>query len=183
MTDGVVESFVSAQGGHMGANPAPAVDLSSIDIQKRLIDRYDERIAYYWKASRYNKRWYKTTRLLIIVLGALVTLISSLSSAKFVTGAVAVGFAVLTPVFAALLAMVAGLSQAFQWGAAWSDMVITATRLEKERDRVAVTAPAQLAAVKEMAVLDDLVLSETEGFFQRLFGSAATAKPDSSSGG
>ncbi len=56
-------------------------------------------------------------------------------------------------------------------GAAWSDMVITATRLEKERDRIAVTPPAQFDPVKKMALVDDLVLAETQGFFQRLFGS------------
>jgi hypothetical protein len=29
-----------------------------------------------------------------------------------------------------------------------------------------------------MAVLDDLVVNETQGFFQRLFGSGAAGKPD-----
>ena len=75
------------------------------------------------------------------------------------------------------MAIVSGVSQAFQWGAAWSDMVITATRLEKERDRVAVTPPDQLDTIKEMALVDDLVLAETQGFFQRLFGSGGQAKP------
>jgi hypothetical protein len=39
------------------------------------------------------------------------------------------------------MAIVSGITQTFQWGAAWSDMVITASRLEKERDRIAVTPP------------------------------------------
>ena len=83
-------------------------------------------------------------------------------------------------VFAAMMAIVAGISQAFQWGAAWSDMVITATRLEKERDRIAVTPPQQLDPAKEMGVLDDLVLVETQGFFQRLLGSGGPGKTGSS---
>jgi Protein of unknown function (DUF4231) len=138
-------------------------------------------IAYYWKASQYNKRSYKVTRYLLIVLGALVTLISSLASANFVqaSGLLSVSFAVLTPLLAASMAIVGGVSQAFQWGAAWSDMVITATRLEKERDRIAVTPPDQVDPIKEMALLDDLVLTETQGFFQRLFGSGGPSRSES----
>ncbi len=149
------------------------------DARDFILKRYQERINYYWGASKYNKRSYKLTRYLTVILGALVTLISSMSSADFVKGVkwVAVSFAVLTPLFAALMAIVGGFSQAFQWGAAWSDMVITATRLEKERDRIAVTPPAQLDPVKEMALLDDAVLTETQGFFQRLFGTGGPAKP------
>jgi len=143
------------------------------------MDRYDDRITYYWKASEYNKRSYKGTRYLLIALGAVVTLISSLASASFIKGPLAIAFAVLTPVLAASMAIVSGVSQAFQWGAAWSDMVITATRLERERDRIAVTPPDQFDGIKEMALLDDLVLTETQGFFQRLFGSAVQAKPQS----
>jgi hypothetical protein len=59
-------------------------------------------------------------------------------------------------------------------------LTITATRLEKERDRIAVTPPQQLDPVKEMALLDDLVLTETQGFFQRLFGSGGPSKSSSS---
>ena len=40
----------------------------------------------------------------------------------------------LTPLLAAGLAIVGGVSQTFQWGAAWSDMTMTATRLQKEQD-------------------------------------------------
>jgi hypothetical protein len=147
------------------------------DARKRVLDRYQERIAYYWKASRDNQRAYKTTRYLTVVLGAVVTLLSSLSSAYFVRGTwLETGFAVLTPLFAASLVIVGGFSQNFQWGATWSDTVITAERLEAERDRISVTPPGQIDAVKEMALLDQMVLDETKGFFQRLFGSAGSGK-------
>jgi hypothetical protein len=79
------------------------------------------------------------------------------------------------------MAIVGGISQAFQWGAAWSDQVITATRLEKERDRIAVTPANQLDPVKEMQTLDDTVLAETQGFFQRLFGSGGPMKSEPNS--
>ena len=112
-----------------------------------------------------------------------MTLVSSLSSAKFITGPFSVAFAVVTPLLAASMAIVGGVSQAFQWGAAWSDMVITAARLEKERDRITVTPIGQLDPIKEMALLDDTVLAETQGFFQRLFGSGGPLKSESKPSG
>jgi len=153
---------------------------SAADAQQRVLARYHERIQYYWKAGRGNKRAYKATRYLTVVLGALVTLISSLSSANLAKGTwIATALAVLTPLFAASLPIIGGFYQNFQWGAAWSDMVITAERLETERDRISVTPPGQIDAVKEMALLDEMVLDETKGFFQRLFGSGGSENPPS----
>jgi hypothetical protein len=57
-------------------------------------------------------------------------------------------------------------------------MTVTAARLQKEQDRVSVTKPDQIDAAKEMALLDDFVINETQGFFQRLFGSGGTMKAD-----
>jgi hypothetical protein len=106
-----------------------------------------------------------------VVLGALVTLLASLSSAYFIRGTwLEIGFNILTPLLAAGLAIVGGFSQNFQWGAAWSDMRIAAERLETELDRISVTPPGQVDAVRELALLDEMVLDETRGFFQRLFG-------------
>jgi len=84
---------------------------------------------------------------------------------------------------------VGGFSQNFQWGAAWSDMRIAAERLETERDRISVTPPDQIDAVRELALLDAMVLDETRGFFRlvgqidnpRLSGGALWARPSSSS--
>lgn len=50
-----------------------------------ILQRYNSAIEYYWRASRYNKRAYKLTRSLTVILGAIVTLVASLSSAEFVT--------------------------------------------------------------------------------------------------
>lgn len=165
----------------MGTGQAPAPMPNIDDAKNQVLERYDNRIGYYWKASQYNKRSYKSTRFLLIFLGALVTLVSSLTSANFIKGPLSVAFAILTPLLAATMAVVGGISQAFQWGAAWSDQVITATRLEKERDRIAVTPANQLDPVKEMQILDDTVLAETQGFFQRLFGSGGPMKSEPNS--
>ena len=143
----------------------------------RLLDRYQERIQFYIKASQNNRRAYKTARYLTVVLGALVTLLASLSSAFFVRGTwLEIGFDILTPLLAAGLAIVGGFSQNFQWGAAWSDMRIAAERLETERDRISVTPPDQIDAVRELALLNAMVLDETRGFF-RLVGQIDNLRP------
>ena len=162
----------------MGAAMAQVTDPSPEDARKYVLDKYETKIAYYWTTSRNNKRSYKSTRFLVVLLGALVTLVASLSSSSFVgkLPVISLLFAIATPVLAALLAVVAGVSQAFQWGAAWSDGVITATRLEKERDRIAVTPLNEFDPLKEIALLDETLLAETQGFFQRLLGSGGPSK-------
>ena len=143
-----------------------------------LLERYQERIQYYSKASQHNRRAYKTARYLTVVLGALVTVLASLSSAYFVRGTwVETGLNVLTPLLAAGLTIVGGFSQNFQWGAAWSGMRIAAERLETERDRISVTPPGEIDAVRELALLNGMVLDETRGFFQRLVGQIDNLRP------
>ena len=150
------------------------------EVQQEVLKRYDDYIQYYWKSSEINKRSYKASRYSVIVLGALVTLVSSLSAAGFGKNTwLAFSFAVATPLLAATLAIIGGFSQSFQWGATWSDMVIAAERLQKERDRIAITPPNHIDGLKEFALMDDLVLTETQNFFQRLFGSAGPTKPES----
>jgi hypothetical protein len=163
----------------MGTGQATAIVQGTDEAKSHVLEMYKKKIAYYWNASNHNKRSYKSTRYLLIILGALVTLVSSLSSASFINGALLVVFKVGTPILAATMAIVGGVSQAFQWGAAWSDQVITATRLEKERDRIAVTPATQLDPIRELGLLDDAVLAETQGFFQRLFGSGGPVKSES----
>jgi hypothetical protein len=159
-------------------------------MSTRLLDRYQERIQYYSKASQNNKRAYKTARYLTVVLGALVTLLASLSSAYFIRGTwLETGFDVLTPLLAAGLAIVGSFSQSFQWGAAWSDMAIAAERLESERSRISATPPGQVDEVRELALLNEIVLDETRTFFHlvgqsdnlRPMGGALGARPSSTS--
>ncbi|HWU40596.1 MAG TPA: DUF4231 domain-containing protein, partial [Candidatus Acidoferrum sp.] len=143
-----------------------------------VLQRYKESIDFYWRSSRTNKRGYKITRYLTVVLGSLVTLISSLSAAEFIKSkpAWALSFSILTPAFAATLAIVGGFSQSFQWGPTWREMVLTAEELTKECDRIYVTPAEQLDPPKELALLDDLMLRETRGFFERMFGTSEPSK-------
>ena len=143
--------------------------------------RYDAAIGYYWHVGSRNKRAYKWSRYLIIVLGSAVTLVASLSSAEFLKDHATL-FAILTPVLAALLTMLSAFSQSFQWGASWREMVLAAERLQGERDRIAVTPDDAVDPLTDLAVLNQLVLRESAGFFDRVMGSSVTM-PASENGG
>ncbi len=139
-------------------------------------ERFEEAIKYYWKASRNNKRYYKLTRSLTVVLGALVTLIASLSAGEYVeSGFWAAALTIGTPILAATLTIATGLGQTFQWGAAWQDMVLTAERLQKERDLLECKSLNKRDCEKELAILNDLILEESHDFFERMLGGAKPA--------
>jgi len=140
--------------------------------------RHKEAIAYYWKASQTNKQTYKTTRVLTVVLGALVTLIASLSSSEFITHDSLWNpvFAFGTPILAAMLTITAGFSQSFQWGSAWQNMVLTAQRIEKERDRFLVTDLSKRDHHQEMELLNEFIISESKNFFDRMLGGSISSK-------
>jgi hypothetical protein len=115
-----------------------------------------------------------------VILGALVTLVASLSSSNFITSDPfwKTAFAIAAPVLAAILTIAGGFSQSFQWGAAWRDMVLNAERLEKERDRILVTKTEERDRAKDLAILNELVIEETQTFFQRILGGGKRDKND-----
>jgi hypothetical protein len=154
------------------------------DTHAYVLNRYESSIEYYWNAGAHNKRAYKLTRSLTIVLGALVTLISSISTAEFITSnsTLQLPFAIATPVLAAILTIAGGFAQSFHWGAAWRDMVINAQKLEKELDRFKVTSPDQIDLAKEVTILNELVIEETQSFFLRILDSAKTLRKDNGRG-
>lgn len=145
-----------------------------------VLQRYSSAIEYYWRASSHNKKSYKLTRSLVVILGALVTLVASLSSASFITSRPFwdTAFAIAAPVLAAILTIAGGFSQTFHWGAAWRDMAVNAERLERERDRILVAKPEERDPTKELAILNDLVIAETQTFFQRILGGAKSEKDE-----
>ena len=154
------------------------------DLDGYIQNKYRQAIAYYWKASRANRNWYKITRSLTVVFGALVTLISSLASSKMIEepSMTATAFAIGTPIMAALLTIIAGFSQNFQWGSTWQNMVITAQMLQKELDTWIVTPPDQRDYEKEVIKLNDFVITETEEFFERMLGGAKTGNHTNNNG-
>ncbi len=149
-----------------------------------VLKQYEGKISYYWKASRSNKLAYKRYRAWTIILGALVTLISSISAADFVQSPewLRITFAVATPVIAATLTVIGGLGQNFHWGSTWRDMVITGTRLEKERDRFLATSPDKRDIQKELDILNSIVLEETRNFFQRVLDSEIKPREQNGNG-
>ena len=111
------------------------------EMDEYIKKRYDGAIAYYWQASTTNKRWYKITRSLTVIIGALVTLISALASSEIILNneTLKIVFALGTPILAAVLTIVAGFSQSFQWGSTWQNMILTAQQLQRDYDHYLVT--------------------------------------------
>lgn len=140
-------------------------------------DRYQKAINYYWVASKTNKRWYKITRSLTVIFGALVTLVASLASSKIIEGSsfIETTFALGTPVLAAVLTIIAGFSQSFQWGSTWQNMVLTAQLLQKEYDKYLVTPENERNYIEETDKVNSFVITESEGFFERMLGSATSS--------
>ena len=137
------------------------------DLDEYIRNKYQQAITYYWKASQSNRNWYKITRSLTIIFGALVTLIASLASSKMIeeSSMTATAFNIGTPIMAALLTIIAGFSQNFQWGSTWQNMVITAQMLQKELDTWVVTPLDKRDYEKEVIKLNNFVITETEEFF------------------
>lgn len=144
------------------------------NMDEHVLHRYTTAIAYYWSASRTNKKWYKVTRALTVILGALVTLIASLTSSTTISNIAGFDlgplFSIGTPVLAAALTVVAGFSQSFQWGSTWQNMILTAQQLEKERDRYMLTPMSERNFKDEAEILNTFVINESVGFFDRMLG-------------
>ena len=159
------------------------VDKKKAVDEEYVLKQYEAKIGYYWGASRSNKLAYKRYRSWTIILGALVTLISSISAADFVQNPdwLRITFAVATPIIAATLTVIGGLGQNFHWGSTWRDMVINATRLEKERDRFMATSPDKRDIQKELDILNSIVLEETRNYFQRVMDSEINPREQNNS--
>jgi hypothetical protein len=57
-------------------------------------------------------------------------------------------------------------------------MMLTAERLERERDRIRVTERGSRSDEEDIALLNDLVISESQSFFDRILGrTQLTASP------
>lgn len=150
-----------------------------------VINQYKHKIDYYWAASRSNKNAFKRYRTWTIILGSLVTLVSSISAAEFFQEPEWVKniFSVATPAIAATLTIISGLGQNFHWGSTWRDMVVNATRLEKERDRFLATKPENRDIEKELDILNSIILEETRNFFQRVLDSEMKPQNNNNSSG
>ena len=149
-----------------------------------VLKQYNDKIEYYWRSSTSNKRAFKRYRTWTIILGSLVTLVSSISAAEFLQDPAWLKnvFSVATPLIAATLTVISGLGQNFHWGSTWRDMVINATRLEKERDRFLATKPEKRDIEKELDILNSIILEETRNFFQRVLDSEIKPKEQGGSG-
>lgn len=145
------------------------------DMDKYVHQAYNKQIDWYWKASTANKTSYKRYRFWTVVLGALVTLIASLATTETITNTPIVNtfFTIATPILAAILTIINTMSQNFQWGATWRDMVINASRLQKEKNRFLATKAEERDHKKELNRINNIVLEETQAFFRRILDTEA----------
>jgi len=150
----------------------PPVNSTAEQDRIYLLARYSEKIDYYWKASKSNKGAFKGNRYAVTSLGALVTFVAAISSAEFIAPESGWDLTVriATPTLALFLTILSGLSQSFQWGATWRDMVINAEILERERDRVTLSDATTLDFVAESELLNNMIINESQGFFERVLG-------------
>lgn len=153
----------------------PASLTGKIDDKDAYVHQaYESAINYYRHAGKVTKRSYKIFRFLTIFLGALVTLISSLAATKYVESwppEWQTAIVIATPVIAATLSIITGLSQSFQWGSTWRDISIHAQKITAERDRFLATDFASRNHAQELETLNKLLMQETESFFQRILDS------------
>jgi hypothetical protein len=156
-------------------------NLTEFNRDQYIRDRYQNAISYYWKASRANKKWYKITRSLTIIFGAGVTLIASLTSSEIIVQnkIIEMIFKLGTPLLAAMLTVIAGFSQGFQWGSTWQNMIITAQELEREFDKFLVTPEDQRDYLSEAEKLNSFVITESKGFFERMLGTGSAERSTS----
>ena len=145
------------------------------DMDKYVHQAYNRQIDWYWKASTANKTSYKRYRFWTVVLGALVTLIASLATTETISNTPIVNtlFTIATPVLAAVLTIINTMSQNFQWGATWRDMVINASRLQKEKNRFLSTKVQDRDYRRELNRINNIVLEETQAFFKRILDTEA----------
>ena len=155
----------------------PSQETGDTTARDKVTERYESQIQYYWTKGKGNRRRFVTARYLTIILGALVTLLATLTSADFVSDNWDIFLRIVTPLTAATLAIVGGLSQSFQWGISWREMALAATQLQGELDRIETTPAQELDPREEIARLDSIVLGESRGFFDRILGRSDPAKP------
>ncbi len=158
---------------------SPSQETGGTMAREKVIERYENQIAYYWKRGKSHKQRFVAGRALTIILGAAVTLLATLTSAEFVTRSDTWDtiLRIATPLVAATLAIIGGLSQSFEWGASWREMALAATRLEGELDRIETTPAADTDPRKEIAFLDSIVLAESKSYFDRILGRSDPAEP------
>jgi len=147
----------------------PPYEIEIIPEEQRnqyVLQQYKKHIDYYWNASRANKNGYRYTRYLIIILGSLVTLITSLTASRVIE-AMGMGeiLLILAPILAASLTILGGFSQNFHWGLAWREMVLTVMELERIYHKLRITPDELRDPINEIDQLHELLLAEGKNIF------------------
>ena len=87
-----------------------------------------------------------------------------------IRGALTLGYlkkieTIITPLLAALLAIIGGFAQSFHWGAAWRDLVMNYQKLEKGRDLFLAIKPAERDLKNELDIMHGMVIKGNQRVF------------------
>lgn len=147
------------------------------EINQYVKDRYESALKYYRSSGAYNRRAYKSFRILTVVLGSLVTLVAAMAQSDIFPES-SIWSSILpvaTPILAAIMTILAGLAQSFQWGSGWQNMTLAGQRMQQEYDRYLATPPELRDHSSELDLLNSFMVSESESFFERLLGGSQQA--------
>ena len=141
-----------------------------------IIKKYDSNILYYWSSARSNKNLFKSTRRWPITLGALISLLTTLSLASFIEEVeyIRIFFAVVIVMLATMQSYFNEVSRNQNWGESWQKMTIAALKLEKEKDRLLSSEPSSINIQAELMILHNLLINETETFFKKALTDKST---------
>jgi len=143
---------------------------SKKELDKYILEKYQNLIHYYWFTSGSNKRTYKRIRAYNIIIGALVTLTTTLLSVDYIQNneTLNTGLLIVSPLLAVLLTIMNGFSSGFPFAAAWRDGVVAANTLEKMRDEYIASSPKVRNPRKELGKINAVIENETKSFFKQL---------------
>lgn len=155
--------------------------LEAKDLDKYVLSRYRDQINYYWSASGRNKRNFRYYRILPIFLGAFLTFASAISSTDYIASnqPIRTIFAIGTPLLAVLLTISNELFKITSWSENWRDGVLTAQRLEKERDCYLALDRDKRNPQKELEKIYKITIRETRSFFKRTTSESEDLNKDS----
>ena len=128
-----------------------------------VIKEYQKTLNYYLSAAKKMERNYKYSRYFPVILGGLISLLSTISIASFVESieSVRVGLALGTIILASIQAMLSELLGRQNWGSHWKRLHINAHRIQKEYHRMLSTPEDKMNYKMELSIVNEIVLAET----------------------
>jgi Protein of unknown function (DUF4231) len=118
------------------------------------LKRLDDQLGWYGERSRWNQLWYRNLRITVIVLAASIPVLSSIEAdvvPRWVLGALG-----------ALVAVIEGVLQVFQFHANWISYRATGEALKREKSLYLAKAGSYRAADRDVLLAERIEALMTE---------------------